>query len=277
MTVILNAIIVSLILAALLGFLLGFFKKIFFVPVDEKVAKVRECLPGANCGACGFPGCDGFAASVVTGEAPANGCAAGGPSVAEALGKVLGVAVSANAQVAVLACRGTHEVAQNKGIYNGVHTCAAAKISVNGTKQCPFGCIGFGDCVNVCKFGALSVGSDGLPHVNYLKCTGCGACAKACPQVLLAIGDASRKGSIALCSNKTTNKTSVLKQCKAGCIKCGKCEKGCPQGAIVLKNGIPVTDYSKCVSCGACISGCPTKALALVQDVTAKEATQAIA
>ncbi|WP_062428514.1 RnfABCDGE type electron transport complex subunit B [Treponema endosymbiont of Eucomonympha sp.] len=266
MTTIITTLLVSFCLAAVLGFLLGFFKKVFYVPVDETVTRIRAVLPGANCGACGYPGCDGFAASVAAGEAPPTGCMAGGASVAAEVGKVLGVSASIEAKVAVLACQGSAAHAQNKGIYNGVPTCAAAKISVNGTKQCPYGCIGFGDCAAACAFGALSVGVDGLPRVNYRKCVGCGMCAKACPQGLFATVPASRSGAVALCSNRTTNKQSVLKQCKAGCIKCGKCEKTCPNQAIALVKGVPSVDYAKCVSCGACVAGCPTHALVLVQD-----------
>ena len=106
MKTILITIALALVLAFLLGFLLGLFKKIFSVKVDPKVQAVRDVLPGANCGGCGFAGCDGFAAAVVAGTAPANGCAAGGPSVAKKVGEVLGVAVSAQKKAAILACRG---------------------------------------------------------------------------------------------------------------------------------------------------------------------------
>jgi Na+-translocating ferredoxin:NAD+ oxidoreductase RNF subunit RnfB len=274
MNVIITTLILSLVMAFVLGFLLGFFKKMFHVPVDERVSNVRAVLPGANCGACGYPGCDGFAAAVVAGDAPANGCAAGGPSVAEAVGKVVGSAVSAEVKVALIACRGTKEVAIDKGTYVGLHSCAAAKLSTGGTKACPYGCIGFGDCAQACKFGALHIGADGLPVIDREKCTGCAACTIVCPNRLLVTVPVNRKGAIALCSNHTTNKPSVLKACKAGCIKCGMCEKNCPNGAIKLVNGIPQVDYTKCVACGTCANGnaatggtykgCPTKALALL-------------
>ena len=156
---------VSFGLAFILGVLLGFFKKFFHVPVDPTVERVREVLPSANCGACGYPGCDGFAAAVAAGEAPVTGCTAGGPATAEAVGKVLGVDAEAVAKVALLACQGCKENAKDRGFYSGVKSCKAAKISVNGTKLCQFGCIGFGDCCDVCNFDALAMGEDGLPHV----------------------------------------------------------------------------------------------------------------
>jgi Na+-translocating ferredoxin:NAD+ oxidoreductase RNF subunit RnfB len=271
MTVIIYTLIVSFIVAFLLGFLLGFFKKIFHVPVDERIEKVRAVLPGANCGACGYPGCDGFAAAVVNGEAPVNACAAGGEATAHAVGDVLGVKGFLEQQDALFACQGNKELALANGDYMGLKSCAAAKLSTNGTKLCPYGCIGFGDCVSVCKFEALYMGDDGLPHINYLNCTGCGVCTTVCPQHLLSTVPTKQQGAVALCSNRTTNKASVLKQCKTGCIKCGKCEKVCPTQAIVVTNGIPVIDYNKCTSCRACVTGCPTHVLKLQQDIMTVE------
>lgn len=267
MKVIIITIILAFVLAFVIGVLLGLFKKIFEVPVDEKVAAVRECLPGANCGGCGFPGCDGFAAACAAGKAPVNGCAAGGASVAKKVGEVMGVSVKAENKVSVLACRGTKECAEARGNYNGVKTCTAANIAVNGTKMCAFGCIGFGDCAAACQFDALSIGDDGLPHVDYAKCTGCGMCVKACPKHLLSLVPTERKGAIALCSNHTGNKTPVIKYCKNGCIKCGKCERGCPKQAIKLVNGIPQVDYTLCDSCKICVDGCPTHVLALIENI----------
>jgi Na+-translocating ferredoxin:NAD+ oxidoreductase RNF subunit RnfB len=267
MMIIIYTIIASFLLALILGVLLGFFQKVFAVPVDEKVAKVRECLPGANCGGCGFPGCDGFAAAVAAGTAPVDGCAAGGAETAKNVGAVMGIAVDAESKVSLLACQGSKECAAARGTYNGVHSCAAAHQAVNGTKMCSFGCIGFGDCVAVCQFDALSIGEDGLPHVDYSKCTGCGMCVKECPMHLFSKVPASRKGAVALCSNRSENKPSIMKNCKAGCIKCGKCERGCPQKAIKLVNGIPEVDYSLCNSCGTCVEGCPTHVLKLVENI----------
>ncbi|MGI5173908.1 RnfABCDGE type electron transport complex subunit B [Treponema sp. OMZ 840] len=268
MTIILYTLAVSFGTALLLGFLLGFFKKIFHVPVDEKVAQVREALPGANCGACGYPGCDGFAEAVARGEAPVNGCAAGGADTAKAVGDIMGVSAAAEKTVAVRACQGAKSCAANRGEYTGVKSCAAAKtVGINGTKMCSYGCYGLGDCTAVCVFDAIHIEEDGLPHVDYEKCTGCGMCVKACPQSILSTVPVQRKGAVALCSNRNTNKAILMKQCKAACIKCGKCEKLCPEKAIVVTNGIPLVDYEKCTSCGQCVSGCPTKVLKLVQDV----------
>lgn len=266
METILLTFLVSAILALILGFLLGFFKKAFYVEVDPKITQIRECLPGANCGGCGFPGCDGFSAACASGKAPVDGCSAGGVETAKKVAKVLGQQASGVKNISVLACRGSSECAANKGFYTGVKTCSAAKLSINGTKFCNWGCIGYGDCVASCKFDAIHIGPDSLPKIDTQKCTGCGLCVTACPQHLLSKMDIETKGVLVRCSNKTQNKPSVLKQCKVGCIKCGKCEKNCKQDAIHLIDNIPVVDYSKCTSCGDCISGCPTKVLTLFQD-----------
>lgn len=267
MTMIITTVVAAFVLAFVLGILLGCFKKVFFVPVDEKVEAIRACLPGANCGGCGYPGCDGFAAACARGAAPADGCVAGGPSVASSIGKVLGVEVSSRPKVAVLACQGSKAHTAPRGFYGGFKSCTSANLAVNGTKMCTFGCVGFGDCVAACKFSAISMGEDGLPHIDYAKCTGCGACIKSCPKTLLAFAPKDLKGAVALCSNHGAMSPNLKKNCEVACIKCKKCERGCTQHAIQVVNGIPVVDYSLCNSCNTCIEGCPTHVLKLVQDI----------
>lgn len=267
MNTIIITIIVSLVVAFILGILLGLFKKIFAVQVDPKVQAITEVLSGGNCGGCGYAGCAAFAEAVVKGEAPANGCVAGGASVAAKVGEIMGVNVSAQKKVTIIACKGNNECAVSRGNYNGVKTCAAAAQAINGTKLCSFGCIGYGDCVAACPFDAIRMGSDGLPKVNYKKCVGCGKCAKACPKHLFNIVDADLKGSVALCSNRSDNKPAIKKNCSVGCIKCGICVKKCPEQCLQLVNGIPVIDYSKCTSCTECIKACPDKVLELAQNV----------
>ena len=268
MKIILLTVIVAFVVAFLLGLLLGLFSKIFAVKVDPKISAIREVLSGGNCGGCGFAGCDAFAAAVVRGEAFPRGWVGGGPSVAKKVAEILGVeSGSGVSNVAFLACAGTKECAKNRGEYNGIKTCKAAQQAINGTKLCAFGCIGYGDCVEACPFNALSMGEDGIPHVDCKKCVGCGKCVKECPKHLFSLIDSSVKGSIAKCSNRSDNKPSIKKNCSAGCIKCGICEKKCPEHCIVVTKGIPVVDYSKCTSCGECIKACPDKVLHLAQEI----------
>ena len=264
MTVVIYTIIVALVIGFLLGVLLGLFKKIFYVKVDPKVQAVRDLLSGGNCGGCGYAGCDAFAEAVVKGEAPTNGCIAGGASCAAKVAEIMGgSAGDVVPKVAVLACHGTNQVAQSRGEYNGVKTCAAAQLTMNGTKKCSFGCVGFGDCVEVCPFGALSMGKDGLPHVDRSKCVGCGKCVKQCPKHLFVLMPADTKGAFAFCSCHNENKPQIRKDCSVGCFKCGICAKKCPEQAIDITSGIPKIDYTKCTSCGECIKACPDKVLGL--------------
>jgi len=265
MTIVLITLGFSVALAFILGIALGFFQEKFKVERDPLAVAVRDALPGANCGGCGFPGCDGYADAVAARRAGPNMCTAGGSHTAEAVAALVGVAADAVDLVSVLLCGGTIDKAVQKGEYIGVPTCRAAKLSAGGIKSCAYGCQGFGDCVAVCKFDALSMGEDGLPHVDYDNCTGCGMCAEECPQKLFSMVPRDRKGSVVICSNRTTLKPSVIKNCKVGCIKCEACVKICPEQCIAMVNGIPVTDYSKCTSCGACITKCPTKCYKLVE------------
>jgi len=256
----------SAVLAFLIGIALAYFNQKFKVERDPKIEVVREALPGANCGACGFPGCDAYAEAVATGRAPTTKCSVGGSATAEALAKIMGIeGGAAEDNVAVLLCQGSVDKTVSKGTYNGIPTCRAAKLSTGSVKTCSWACQGFGDCTTVCKFDALAMGEDGLPHVDYDNCTGCGLCVEECPQKILTLVPRSRVGAIVLCSNRSAVKSNVIKTCKVGCIKCEICVKACPEGAITMVNGIPVTDYAKCTSCGICVQKCPTKCYKMLE------------
>ncbi|MCQ2592399.1 MAG: RnfABCDGE type electron transport complex subunit B [Treponema sp.] len=268
MNTIIYTIIVAIVIAFLLGVLLGLFKKIFHVDTDPKVQKVRDALSGANCGGCGFAGCDAFAGAVVKDEAPTDGCVAGGSSCATSIAEILGKAgVEVKPKVAFLACNGTKECAQPKADYVGIQTCAAAQLTMNGTKKCAFGCIGLGDCVKACPFGAATMGEDGLPKIDSSLCVACGKCAKACPKHLFHIMNLDTKGPVARCSTKSDNKPQIKKDCASGCFKCGMCARKCPEQAIDVSGGLPVINYEKCVSCNLCVSACPDKVLVMFQDL----------
>ncbi len=265
MNLILYTLFTAIAVGFILGVLLGLFKKIFAVQVNPKVQEVRDALSGANCGGCGYAGCDAFAEAVVKGEAPANGCVAGGAACAAKVSEIMGVSASGSEKkVAFIACHGTKDCAVSKGEYEGVMTCAAAHLTMNGTKKCAFGCIGFGDCAENCPFGAITMGSDGIPVVDTEKCVGCGKCVKSCPKHLFKLINADTKGAIARCSNHSDNKPQIKKDCSVGCFKCGICAKKCPLGCIDISSGIPQIDYNQCVSCGECVSACPDKVLVLI-------------
>jgi Na+-translocating ferredoxin:NAD+ oxidoreductase RNF subunit RnfB len=266
MSIILITLSVSAVLAFLIGIGLGFFQEKFKVERDPKIDQIRAALPGANCGACGFPGCDAYAEAVCGGHAAADKCAVGGSAAAKTLADILGIAVSAEDKIAILLCQGTREKAPEKGRYVGIRSCGAAKISAGGIKLCAWGCYGYGDCERICPFDAIHVGEDGIPHVDPQKCTGCGKCAGACPQKTLSLVPRSRQGSIPLCSNRNVIKAMVRKTCSIGCFKCELCVKNCPSQAIRFENNLPIVDYGLCTSCNTCVTKCPTKVLNLLRN-----------
>jgi Na+-translocating ferredoxin:NAD+ oxidoreductase RNF subunit RnfB len=265
MSIILITALFAAALAFVLGITLGFFKDFFAVPEDPLTGLIRDVLPGANCGACGFPGCDNYAAAVAAGEAQSNACTVGGSSTAKKIAAITGKDAGAVVQtVAVLACQGSSLHTPLKGTYTGLKTCRGAKIA-GGTKLCVWGCLGFGDCVNVCKFGALSMTENKLPKVDYSKCTGCGLCSGECPMGLFKSVAKNQKGAMVLCSNVNPVKQMVAKTCKISCFKCGLCAKNCPEQCISLDTFIPVVDLTKCTSCGTCAEKCPSKVFKIIQ------------
>ncbi len=268
---ILNVILITLgfsfSLALALGLALAFFRDKFKVERNPLIDQAIAALPGVNCGACGYAGCEAYAVAVAENGEKLTLCTSGGAQSAADLGKLMGVSVEAKDMVTVLRCQGTKSRTTVKGEYSGVMSCRGAKLSTGGIKLCPWGCMGFGDCVAICAFGALEMSPEGLPVVNYRKCTGCGMCALECPQGLFLMVPKDSQGSIALCSNRADVKQSVAKACKIGCIKCGLCVKVCPKAAIKMEKGLPVIDASLCDSCGICVEKCPTKVLALVEKI----------
>lgn len=265
MKIILETALLSTILGLLIGIALGFFRQKFAVPTDPLVDQVRAILPGANCGACGFAGCDAYAAAAAHHTASPDRCTTGGKKAGDQIAALLGLTSTAVDQIAVLACRGTNDKAVRKADYAGIDSCRAAKITVGGTKLCQWSCIGLGDCTRICPFDALHLSEDGLPHVDIAKCTGCGKCVDICPQNVLLRIPRTRKGAIPLCSNRNPVKTRVMAACKVGCIKCELCVKSCPALAIHMEHGLPVIDENLCTSCGICVAKCPTKVLKLIE------------
>ena len=233
------------------------------VPTDEKTESLRAALPGANCGACGYSGCDGYAAALAAGEAEPNRCAPGGPDTAAQLAALLGVeAGEMKRKAAQVRCGGSCAHVQEKYEYQGVKTCAAASQLYAGPSSCAYGCLGFGDCAAACEYDAIQV-IDGLARVNPLLCTSCGRCVKACPKGLISLLPADIQ-AVVRCSNKDMG-AKVRKVCDVGCIGCRKCTKVCPTGAIVVEENLARIDPEKCIGCGACVETCPVHC---IQDLT---------
>ena len=258
-TDILTALLVVAAVGIVAGVLLALASHFFAVEEDETVKNIREALPGANCGACGFAGCDSYAEGVACGKAEANLCIPGAAAVASKLSEILGVEIAAEEpKVAFIGCNGNCEATTNKAIYEGIDSCAASKLIYGGPSSCIFGCIGCGDCAAACPADAICV-RDGLAHVDPRECIGCGKCVKTCPNAVIKMVPKSAKTAV-MCNN-TEKGAAARKNCKNACIGCMKCAKNCPEQAITVINNLAVIDYDKCTSCGACVEACPTKCL----------------
>ena len=255
-----TGIIVATVILAVIGILIGVALvrtgERFKVEVDERETQVRELLPGNNCGACGFAGCDAMAAAIAKGEAPVNGCPVGGGPVAEKIGAVMGVVAEASERkVAFVRCAGTCDKAGRHANYVGINDCRAAMFGGVGTKDCTYGCMGYGSCVAVCPEHAISI-QDGVAVVNRDRCIGCGLCTKACPKSLIELVPVSKTTAVR-CMNKDRG-PAVRKACSTGCIACGLCTRVCEHNAIVVENNVAHVIYENCVMCGKCIEKCPS-------------------
>lgn len=242
-------------LGAFFGVLLAIASRVFAVKVDERVPQVREALPGANCGGCGYSGCDALAAAIVEGTAPCNACTVGGDSAAQQIGAIMGVSVAKKQRMrAQVMCSGGEENAVKKYVYDGAQDCIAAAKLAGGDKLCPYGCIGLGTCAAVCPFGAIRV-KNGVAAVDYRKCEGCGACVAVCPKKLIRLVPFDSAHWVGCMSHEKGG--TVRSQCKVGCIGCGICQRNCEAGAISLQSFLAEIDYAKCVGCDKCVQKCP--------------------
>jgi len=247
--------------------LLAVASKVMHVEVDERMALIRNCLPGANCGACGYSGCNGYATAIVEDDVAANLCPPGGNEVVTQISEIMGLGAGAGVtrSVAVVHCIGNNETKSDKMEYMGMTTCVAAKLHFGGQNACSFGCMGFGDCVKACPSDAVCI-EKGLARVDMRKCTGCGLCAGACPSKVISITPAPVYTSV-MCKNN--EKGGVLKdKCKVGCIGCMKCVKECPSEALTLKDNLAVNDFSKCTGCLACVEVCPKSCIVSFSEVS---------
>ena len=241
--------------------LLAVLGKVMYVKVDERVSRLRECMPGANCGACGFSGCDAYATALVEGGAKANKCPPGGANLVAQISEIMGLDAGEGIVelIAVVHCCGDTDARREKMDYKGVLSCSAANQLFGGQAACSFGCLGYGDCAKVCPSDAICI-EKGLAHIDTRKCTGCGLCIKACPKNVISV-EAKPVAVAVMCKN--TEKGGALKdKCSKGCIGCTKCVKECPQQAMAVNDFLASIDYSKCDGCQKCAEVCVKKCIA---------------
>lgn len=250
------------------GFILAIANKKFSMEVNPLIHEVEEVLPKGQCGACGFAGCANYAEAVVLNpEVAPNLCVPGKEAIAKLVAELTGKAAEkVEPRIAHVRCRGTGDKAVLSYNYKGVKDCNAASMVQGGPKGCKNGCVGFGNCVNVCHFGAMTMGENGLPVVDKKKCTGCGACETACPKKVIQM--ISTNAKIKVDCNSKDKGAIARKLCTAACIGCGICAKNCSYGAIEVKNNLAVVDSKICIEkCGevTCVAKCPTGAIQLAK------------
>ncbi|MDR2650283.1 MAG: RnfABCDGE type electron transport complex subunit B [Clostridiales bacterium] len=244
----------------LFGLGLGFAAIKFRVDTDPRLSLIREALPGANCGGCGYAGCEAFAEAALKGEAKPNGCPVGGEASAKRIGEILGVSVEVpERRRAFIRCVGCESKSTFRYDYFGLYDCnAVMQLAGGGSKSCAYGCLGVGSCRAACQFDAISM-VDGIAVVDPEKCTACGMCVKACPKHLIRM--VPYKNKIHVACHSEDNGRDVRKNCKVGCIGCRLCEKACAYDAVHVKNNYASVDYAKCTQCGACVAKCPSKCI----------------
>jgi len=245
-----------------MGLFLAYASKKFEVEIDPNVEKVNEVLPGMNCGACGFPGCSGYAEAVALEGADITACAPGGPSVVEAIAEVMGMTaeVSDEKIIARVKCQGDNS--KTTKIYDfdvELKTCATAMLYFGGDKSCWHSCLGHGDCVSVCPVNAIKVNAKGIAEVDEEACVSCGKCAKECPKNVIAMMPQSQRVTV-LCSSREKG-AQARKSCAVACIGCGLCARTCPVDAITVNGNLAKIDHETCINCGLCAIKCPTNAI----------------
>ena len=256
---ILTAILILGFLGLLFGIGLALASKKLAVEVDERVEKVFHLLPGSNCGACGNPGCFGFAESLVSSKSAVDLCRVSTDASKEEIARILGQSLEKKVKrIAVLHCHGGTKV-KERYVYSGINDCLAANLLLGGNQACVFGCLGFGTCVKVCPFGAISMSAEKLPVIDKQKCRACNKCVMVCPKKIISLVPVS--GVVTVCCNSYDFGKDVSAVCSSGCIGCKLCEKACKFDALVVMNNLAVIDYHKCTSCAECAKICPTRAI----------------
>ena len=231
----------------------------FAVDVDPRLDRIHGLLPGSNCGACGGAGCFGFAESILSGKMKIDACRVANDQTKEKIAEVLGRQLIKGVKtVTVLHCNGGSKV-KDRFIYEGIKDCVAANLVLGGQKECVWGCLGFGTCVEVCPFGALTMSKENLPIVDFKKCKACNKCVQICPKKLFSLVPLAGKFYVACSSYDLGKDTRVA--CSVGCIVCKLCEKVCKFDAIHVVDNLAVIDYNKCTSCGECVKVCPMKTI----------------
>ncbi|MBU0500325.1 MAG: RnfABCDGE type electron transport complex subunit B [Gammaproteobacteria bacterium] len=243
------------------GVVLAVAYRLLRVEEDPRVSKTEELLPGTNCGACGQPGCAGFAQAVVLGEAPPSKCSVASPDTIDEIAEFLGVdAGEAVKQVARLHCAGGKREAHQIAEYNGFDSCRAASVVSGGGKGCSWGCLGLADCKVACTFDAIYMNANGLPAVILDKCTACGDCVEACPKDLFELLPINQP--LLVQCKSALNGEAATALCSVACDACGRCASDAVPGLIEMRDNLPRINYDAGLHSSIAVTArCPTGAI----------------
>lgn len=261
-------------LTAALGIVLAVANSKLKVFEDPRIDQVHDMLPNSNCGACGLPGCRMFAEKVVAGAIQPSGCTVGGEDTAAVIADYLGVDAGERVQTtARLHCAGGTNVAIQMAEYTGHPTCRDAALVAGGGKGCSYGCIGYGDCEEVCDFDAIVMMPTGLPVVIVDKCTSCRDCVEICPKDLLEILPVDQH-LVVQCKSELEG-DELLELCKVACTACERCVADAAQGLLKMKRNLPVMNLELLhLQSPDATRRCPTGAITWVEGQQFQDATE---
>ncbi len=262
-----NGVLLAVIIVGAIGLIasigLAVASVVMAVPKNEKAESIEGVLPGANCGACGYSGCAGYAEAMAKGEAKVGLCSPGGAEVAAAVAALLGTGeVQVEKKTALVHCMGSYDNTWDKMEYQGQKSCAAAVQLFGGVGACSYGCMGLGDCAAVCEYGAITI-CNGVANISPEACRGCSKCVAACPKHLISFVP-FRTQAVVRCSNCDKG-GETRKVCQVGCIGCMRCVKACEYGAVKVENFHARVDPDLCTACGKCAEVCPQHCISIVE------------
>ncbi len=228
---------------------------------DPRIDEVEEMLPNTNCGACGAAGCRPFAEALIGGDMEPAQCTVNPHETAVDIAEFLGVdAGEVEKRVARLACAGGSHVARTRAHYDGLPSCRAAALVSGGPKGCSWGCLGLGDCADVCDFDAITMNHHSLPVVDPELCTACEDCVEVCPKELFSIQPISHRLWVN-CRN-LLDEDEAEADCELACTACERCAKDSPEGLIEIRDNLAMVDYAKnTLASPVATERCPTGAI----------------
>ncbi len=252
-------------LAFLFGIGLAVLAKVFEVKEDPRIGLIQNALPGVNCGACGFPGCSGYADAILKRGVDINLCTPGGEKSAKKIGDILGIKpLTKIKMVAKVMCLGDDRIAMKDYIFDGEDDCSVVYNLFNGEKKCKYGCVGNGNCARVCPTGAVKRDELNRVWIDSNLCIGCERCLTVCPPKVIKMVP-ENGGHFVACSSYYNGK--IVKQiCKKGCIGCKICERVSDPGRIVVNNNLAVVNYSLKASLQQAAMKCPADVILPIID-----------